>query len=237
LRNDSAITAQSLCDHCAITAQLLCNHCATHSSSLSFLTFHSFFTTHCYLFSFFSFFFFNQVDMSYFDTMWRSKIVVTVNPTSWEGDFRLWEAMSSGALVFVDYMSIPEQFPLVGGGHVVFYNNSNRADLWGKLDYYRAHPLESRRIAVNGYLHAMKHHRTVNLADYVLRTAHKALVMQNSEEMLRMNASNYWVEKKVVDSYTYTGQELYAQALAQEKSTSPEDFTDWNQTAPYWVVG
>lgn len=38
----------------------------------------------------------------YFDKMTHAQIVVTVNPGNWEGDFRLWESMCTGALVFVD---------------------------------------------------------------------------------------------------------------------------------------
>ena len=41
------------------------------------------------------------VDQKYFGQMYRAKIVVTVNPAGWEGDFRFMEAVASGALVFV----------------------------------------------------------------------------------------------------------------------------------------
>jgi hypothetical protein len=43
-----------------------------------------------------------KVSTKYFDKMTHSQIVVTVNPGNWEGDFRLWESMCTGALVFVD---------------------------------------------------------------------------------------------------------------------------------------
>ena len=54
----------------------------------------------------------------------------------------------------------------------MYFSNENKTDLFAKLDYYRNHKEEARRIAANGYLHAMKYHRTVNLIDYVLRSAH-----------------------------------------------------------------
>jgi hypothetical protein len=41
------------------------------------------------------------VDKSYFQQMQRARIIVTVNPDGWEGDFRFMEALSSGALIFV----------------------------------------------------------------------------------------------------------------------------------------
>jgi hypothetical protein len=81
----------------------------------------------------------HTIDRKYFHSMMTSKIVVTINPPNWEGDFRLWEALSSGALVFVDHMAIPQQYPLVGGEHVVFFDNHNRSDLWAKLVHTRTH--------------------------------------------------------------------------------------------------
>jgi len=41
--------------------------------------------------------------------MREARIVVTCNPSHWEGDFRLFEAMLSGALVFVDEMCARER--------------------------------------------------------------------------------------------------------------------------------
>lgn len=69
--------------------------------------------------------------------MYRAKIVVTANPSFWEGDHRLWEALASGALVLVDPLHVPQDFPLVDGRHVVYFDNHNKRDLWRKLDYYR----------------------------------------------------------------------------------------------------
>jgi hypothetical protein len=126
--------------------------------------------------------------------MYNAKIIVTVNPANWEGDFRLWEAMASGALIFVDHIFVPHPFPLRDKEHVVFYDNNNQTELFEKLDYYRANPKEARRIAVNGYLHAMKYHRTVSMVDYVLRSAHlKRAHMKNMPTM---------------PDYVYTGQYL-----------------------------
>lgn len=56
----------------------------------------------------------------------------------------------------------------------------NKTDLFLKLDVYRRSVERSRRVAVAGYLHAMKYHRAANLADYVFRTLHtKELLSRN----------------------------------------------------------
>jgi hypothetical protein len=110
------------------------------------------------------------VDTSYLGQMFRAKLIVTSNPSDWEGDFRLMEAYASGALIVVDRMYVPRPYPLLEGKHVVYYDNSNKTDLFEKLDVYRTQMEKARRIAVAGYLHAMKHHRAANLMDFVFRT-------------------------------------------------------------------
>ena len=94
----------------------------------------------------------------------------TSNPSHWEGDFRLCEAMASGALILVDQMFVPRPYPLVHDQHVVVYDNSNKTDLFDKLDHYRRDRELARRVALTGYLHAMRYHRAANLMDYVFRT-------------------------------------------------------------------
>ena len=124
------------------------------------------------------------VSKEYFEQMYNSQIIVTVNPAHWEGDFRLWESFATGALVMVDPLFVPHSHPLIDGVHVVYFSNHNKTDLFTKLDYYRNHRDEARRIAVNGYLHAMKYHRTVNLIDYVLRSAHLRRATLNGQRPL-----------------------------------------------------
>ena len=112
------------------------------------------------------------VDRSYLESMYQGKIVVTSNPSHWEGDFRLMEAIASGALILVDTMHVPRPHPLVHDQHLIYYDNHNKSDLWAKLDYYRENADQARRVAITGYLHCMKYHRAVNLVDYVFRTVH-----------------------------------------------------------------
>jgi hypothetical protein len=61
------------------------------------------------------------VSKQYLGDMYRAKIVVTVNPSGWEGDFRFMEAMATGALVLIDYMYVPRPYPLITDKHVVYY--------------------------------------------------------------------------------------------------------------------
>lgn len=135
--------------------------------------------------------------------MFNARIIVTVNPADWEGDFRLWESMCTGALIFVDQLYVPYPYPLVGGEHIVYFDNNNRTDLFAKLDYYRANPAEARRVAINGYLFAMKYHRTVNMMDYILRSADLQRTTARKEHPL--------------PHYLYTAQYLNYEAAAQEK--------------------
>lgn len=135
--------------------------------------------------------------------MTSSKIIVTVNPSHWEGDFRLWESLSSGALVFCDHIMVPHHFPLVDGKHIIYFHTNNQTDLYQKLDYYLEHPEEAKVIAWRGYSHAMKHHRTSNFIDYVLTTAH-------TKRQLAVNKT-----QDILHKYRYTGQYLVWKATSQ----------------------
>lgn len=143
-----------------------------------------------------------KISKDYFDQMYNSSIIVTVNPANWEGDFRLWESFATGALIMVDPLFVPHSYPLIDGVHVVYYSNLNKTDLYSKLDYYREHPEEARSIAIEGYLHTMKYHRTVNMVDYVLRSAHLKRAMANN---------------MAVPNYTFTAQYINHEAKKQEK--------------------
>lgn len=117
---------------------------------------------------------FNEPDMrDYFRLLKRSKIVVTCNPSRWEGDHRTWEAFANGALVFVDRMLTPLVHPLIDGQHCIFYELSDQglAELRGKLFYF----LENKEgielaaiIARQGFDFTMKYHRSSNRIDEIL---------------------------------------------------------------------
>ena len=175
----------------------------------------------------------STLSKDYFDNMHNAQIIVTVSPANWEGDFRLWESLSSGALVFTDPIFVPHPYSLIDGVHCVFFHNNNREELFEKMDYYRKNSGLARRIAIQGYLHALKYHRTVNLMDYVLRSAHlkSALFAQEkgagngSGSVDSVNA-----EAMAIPEYTYTGQYLNHQTRDQsasiKKSNLPADFQE-----------
>jgi hypothetical protein len=142
-----------------------------------------------------------KISRKYFDLLFNTRIIVTVNPAHWEGDFRLWESLATGAMVMVDHLFVPYPHPLQDGKHIVFFDNNNETDFVTKLDYYHRHPEEARKIAVQGYLYAMKYHRTVSMMDYFLRSAHLKL------------AADAGV--KPLPKYKYTGQYLSSMVKSQ----------------------
>eukprot|EP01035_Chromulina_nebulosa_P019572 gene19572-25472_t len=133
------------------------------------------------------------VSSEYFSYMYRAKIIVTSNPSDWEGDFRLCEAFAGGALIFVDHMYVPRPNPFIHNKHIIYYDNNNKTDIFDKLDYYLHNLNELESVSIQGYLHAMKYHRAANLVDYAFRTIHHK---QNGES-----------------SYTETGYDMRQIAL------------------------
>jgi glycosyltransferase involved in cell wall biosynthesis len=69
----------------------------------------------------------------YIRLMARSKIVVTACPSTYEGDFRLMEAMTSGAMVMHNKLGLPPE-GLEDGKHWVVYEDA--ADMLEKLLFY-----------------------------------------------------------------------------------------------------
>ncbi len=111
--------------------------------------------------------------------------------------------MATGSLVFVDEMSTPMPDAPVDGEHVVVYDNNDQdGKLWfwcarqpvasltfdsaqltplsklsaflAKLKFYLDHPEEMRRVALNGFLHSLRHHRAVTRVDWIIRSALEA---------------------------------------------------------------
>jgi len=114
---------------------------------------------------------FNKPDMrEYFRLLKRSRIVVTCNPTKWEGDHRTWEAFASGALVFVDKIYTPMLHPLINGKHCIFYKMSYQGlrTLRKKILYFLKETNHAEDIAKAGHEFTMKYHRTSNRIDEIL---------------------------------------------------------------------
>ena len=125
------------------------------------------------------------INTEYFEWHADAKIVVTCNPSFWDGDYRLYEAMASGALVLVDEIHVPLARPFVDGVHLVVYDNHNASDLEAKLAYFLAHPREAAAIATHGLVHTLRYHRAVSRLDYILRTAHVQFATLRPHERAR----------------------------------------------------
>jgi len=122
-------------------------------------------------------------DRQYFALMHKAKIIVTCQPQNWEGDWRTWESLSTGAMVMVDEFRTQMNPPLQPGVHYVQYNSSNRTDLEVKLEYYLQHPNDAAVIANAGFQFAVHRHRAVHRVDNMLADA-----LQVKQQ--RLNASN-----------------------------------------------
>jgi hypothetical protein len=92
--------------------------------------------------------------LKYFDQIKNSKIVVSCNPDGWEGDFRLFEALAGGPLVFVDEMVVTKDRGLKHKEHLIYYKNLD--ELNEMLLYYLKNKEEAESIARNGHEKAKK---------------------------------------------------------------------------------
>lgn len=116
----------------------------------------------------------NSFQPEYFSTMARSKIVVTCNPDRWEGDYRLFEALSSGAMVIVDRMRTPVVHPFVDHRHLVYYDRTRLSVLGDAIEHYLADDAGREAVADAGFVHTMRHHTTVDRIDEILAVAQRA---------------------------------------------------------------
>lgn len=110
----------------------------------------------------------SQFQPEYFERMRQSRVVVTCNPVPrWEGDYRLFEALASGAMVMVNRMLTPVHHPFAAGRHLVFYDDLD--DLERKLYRLLGREDERLEIARQGFAHALAHHKVVDRIDEILR--------------------------------------------------------------------
>jgi glycosyltransferase involved in cell wall biosynthesis len=105
---------------------------------------------------------------AYFSIMSRAKIVVTCNPDRWEGDYRLFEALSSGSLVMSDKMKTPMMNPFIHNKHLIYYDKTNLDTLADQIRRLLIDEEKRLEIANNGYRHAMSFHTTEKRIDEIL---------------------------------------------------------------------
>ncbi|MFT5573406.1 MAG: hypothetical protein ACI9FR_002341 [Cryomorphaceae bacterium] len=112
----------------------------------------------------------SRINTEYKKCLFDSKIILHANPDSWEGDARLWEALSSGALVFVDRMCQPITHPLVDGEHVIFYDltDDGMEKLEQKVIYYLKHDDERETIGKQGRDFVLLHHRSIHRVNAII---------------------------------------------------------------------
>ncbi|KAH8068276.1 hypothetical protein JL721_6851 [Aureococcus anophagefferens] len=115
----------------------------------------------------------NVISAPYFALMRRARVVVTCNPGDWEGDFRTWEAVASGALVFMDRHYAPMPHAFVDGDDAYIYDNGDgpafKARLGGALA--PANASRTAEAGERGLRKALRHHRAVSRVDWLLRSA------------------------------------------------------------------
>jgi len=116
-------------------------------------------------------------DNRYFEVLANSKIIVTANPAGWEGDFRLWEALLSGALVFVDRMAILDWMPhsFQHKKHLIMYDPMNQTEFENLLEYYVENEAEAEAIGLRGYDHTLAHHMAEDRVSYILNNIESKL--------------------------------------------------------------
>ncbi len=109
----------------------------------------------------------NEVNYDYLEKMLRCKIIVTCNPSLWEGDYRLYEALISGALVFVDSMKCIDGFK--DNENICFYDLNNLDELENKLMYYLHNNNALTQAMNNSLKNTYSNHLTKNLIDRILK--------------------------------------------------------------------
>ena len=97
-----------------------------------------------------------SMQYNYVELMSRSKIIVTACPPNYEGDYRLMEAMTSGAMVIHNKMLLPPP-GLIDGIHWVTYDNP--IELVEKITFYNRYPQLAQQIADKGRAFVLENHR------------------------------------------------------------------------------
>jgi len=101
-------------------------------------------------------------------------VAVTANPSTYEGDHRLWEHFAVGNAVLSDHTYAPIPYGFVPGVH---YAEFDTKDLPGREDAFHdtlrqllRNDTETTAMACRGFQHAARHHRSVSRVDYIVRS-------------------------------------------------------------------
>jgi len=140
---------------------------------------------------------YSNVNINYMKQMQKSKIIVTCNPKYQEGDFRLWEAINSKALVFVDKMITPINNPLIHKKHIIYYTTPQ--ELEKLLKYYLENEKERLEIAQNGYNYCIKYHTFKSRIDYIISNIKLMNKIQFNGDMLIYSICYYYGKNNKVN--------------------------------------
>lgn len=100
----------------------------------------------------------------------QSKIIFTAQPDHCDGDNRTWEAMASGALVFLDKTYIPTPKYMQDGTHCIYYDASDKQSIRAAIEkakWFLANDVDRERIAHAGREHVQRFHKPINRVNQI----------------------------------------------------------------------
>ena len=109
---------------------------------------------------------YSTISGEYFSQMLESKIIVTCNPAYWEGDFRLYEAVTAGGVVFCDqmWMTPPELDDVIE-----WYDPNDPDDLLERIEKFLSDPHLLKKRSDELRQRAMSSSMPKNLVSRILR--------------------------------------------------------------------
>lgn len=109
----------------------------------------------------------------YMHFMRRAQVVFTAASHGAVCDMRTWEAFSSGALIFIDYIDIPTPHPFREGVHYIKVDHDDYEGTFRKAYELLCDNNERERIALAGYEHGKKYHSPRARMDFVFEEIDK----------------------------------------------------------------
>lgn len=158
----------------------------------------------------------------------RSKIVV--NQTL-RGDlnFRVFEAMSCGALLLTPKIGNGQNELFTAGEHLVEYREGDVEDALDRISWLIAHPAELERIAAAGKITALSHHSEQIRTDQLLEVLYSALVTSRPtrhiaavHNYLLISKLEIWVHKRQQNALPYVRKIANSLVIAAQR---PDNLT------------
>lgn len=95
-------------------------------------------------------------DNEYLNYLANTKIIVTCQPSGWEGDSRLWEALMSGAVVITDRIYTKYLNKPINDKHLIEFEIGNIEDLFSRLQWLVKN--DGQELADAGKKFTLEHH-------------------------------------------------------------------------------